>query len=120
MLDRSAQLTRFYDCMRKIEPEVSLPLLATLFAIESSPGLSVNDLAKAIDVPQQTASRYVSILQGRYQPVGSSENFFGKEPWIEIAISPTDPRRRAIYLTPRGRSRIDAILRAVFRGLSNE
>lgn len=118
-LERTVQIARFYNCLRGIEPELSLPLLTTLFAIENSPGLSVNDLAEAIGVPQQTASRYVSILQGRYQQLGTNENYFGKEPWIEIAISPDDPRRRAINLTARGRSRIDTVMRAMFKGLTD-
>jgi DNA-binding MarR family transcriptional regulator len=117
--DRSVQLDRFYACLRDIEPDLTLSLLAVLFAIERSPGLSVNDLAEAVDIPQQTASRYISVLQGRYQPIGSSENFFAKEPLVEITISPDDPRRRALKLTSKGRARIDGLLKAMFKGLSD-
>lgn len=100
--------------LRSIESELSLPLLLTLTAVARHPGISVNELAQQIDVPQQTASRYVSILQGRYQMLDSGENSFARNPYLSLTVSAVDPRRRAIFLTSRGKGRLAEIIQELY------
>jgi DNA-binding MarR family transcriptional regulator len=94
--------------------ELSLPLLMTLVAVSRSPGLSINELAERIEIPQQTASRYVAILQGRYQTPGSEESPFARNPLITLEVSTDDPRRRALFLTSRGRAKLSNIINALY------
>jgi DNA-binding MarR family transcriptional regulator len=100
--------------LRSIGNDLSLPMLITLAVIARNPGLSVNDLAERIEVPQQTASRYVAILQGRYQLVGGSENTFGSKPLISLQVSANDPRRRALFLTEHGKMRLSLFIAELF------
>src|SRR5947209_1545980 len=92
-----AQLSAAFEALSPVETELGLPLLLTLLAIARSPGLSINDLAEQIKIPQQTASRYVSILQGRYQSPGRVVSTFVRHPLVLFGLSPEDPRRRALY-----------------------
>jgi DNA-binding MarR family transcriptional regulator len=104
------RLSAVFDALGPIETNLGLPLLLALLAIAKSPGLSINDLAELINVPQQTASRYVAILQGRYQSPGQIENVFARHPLVSFEVSAEDPRRRALYLTARGQARVAEFL----------
>jgi DNA-binding MarR family transcriptional regulator len=100
--------------LRSLGSDLSLPLLVTLVAIARDPGLSINDLSDRIEVPQQTASRYVAILQGRYQLASGSANPFAGQPLLSLQVSANDPRRRALFLTPQGRTRLADILEKLY------
>lgn len=78
--------------------ELSLPLLRALLIVAIKPGLSVNELADHLSVPQQSASRYVSVLLGRYENVitGPSQALISQE------VNPHEPRKRALYLSAAG------------------
>lgn len=93
---------------------LTLPLLMTLLAVGRKPGISVNELADEIGSPQQTASRYVAILQGRYQSVASQTDAFVRAPLIALEVSADDPRRRALGLTRAGQKRLEAFVESVF------
>jgi DNA-binding MarR family transcriptional regulator len=85
-----------------------------LVAIAAEPGISVNELAQRIDVPQQSASRYVSVLLGRYQdPMAGPQTRI----LVEQRISEEDPRRRALFLTLEGTTLLTNIVYAAFGGL---
>lgn len=99
--------------LNKAGSDMSIPLLRTLIAVALNDHLSVTELADAINVPQQTASRYVSILQGRYQ---TSDNFssFAREPLLAHRVSSDDLRRYELILTPRGNARLNSILNEIY------
>ena len=78
---------------------LSLPQLICLLTVAAEPGLSVNDLAARISVPQQSASRYVAALLGRYQSVVDRGPI---EPLIRQEVSSDDPRKRALYINEAG------------------
>ena len=101
---------RFLRALVPVEETLGLPLTLTLAAVALEPGLSVNDLASRINAPQQSASRYVAVLQGRYAMPGRD---LGPVPLIAIEVSPTDPRRRALQLTPAGVARLSRILKTL-------
>jgi DNA-binding MarR family transcriptional regulator len=92
---------------------MSIPLLRTLVAVSLNSDLSVTELADMIGIPQQSASRYVAVLQGRYQTPGST-NVFADEPLLAHKASATDLRRYELVLTPHGTARINAILNAIY------
>lgn len=73
--------------------------LLALLTIALRPGLSINELAEALNMPQQSASRYASILLGR-----AEDQLTGliKSPYISQSINDQDPRKRALNLTPAG------------------
>ncbi len=83
--------------------------LGALLAVASEPGLSVNDLADRLGVPQQTASRHVSQLMGRYQESAAEEP---PAPLLEQRVSVEDPRRRALFLTPDGFAAVEILVAA--------
>ena len=102
---------RVFGALKSLNPELSLPLLLTLITIARRSGLSVNDLADELDIPQQTASRYVSVLQGRYQVLGRAENTFAKAPLLTLGISTDDSRSRALFLTEAGETEVKEFLK---------
>lgn len=103
-----------FDCgLKSAEPDLSIPLLRTLIAVSLNPHLSVTELSETIGVPQQTASRYVAVLQGRYQTSDGTSSF-ARAPLIAHRASSTDLRRYELVLTPRGVARLNAILGQVY------
>jgi len=104
-----AKLTRLKSGLETVQAELSLHLLIALITIAARPGLSVNDLADELKVPQQTASRYVAMLLARYQNVSTSLQV----PLIAQQISEEDPRKRALTLTDQGRDRLEHLLEAM-------
>jgi DNA-binding MarR family transcriptional regulator len=82
-----------------LQGELSLGQLVALLTVACDPGLSVNDLADRTGVPQQTASRNVAMLLGRYEmPNGQGP----QHPLISQGVSEHDPRKRALFLTDTG------------------
>jgi DNA-binding MarR family transcriptional regulator len=108
MADRSlSEVARLREALLKVGDELSLPMLTALLSIALEPGISVNDLADRIGVPQQSASRYVALLLGRYQtPTGSSV----KAPLIYQEINTEEPRKRALHLLPKGRALVESLI----------
>lgn len=87
---------------------LSLSQVLALIAIAQTPGLSVNELAEHLGLPQQTVSRHVAILLGRYQtspdqPPASLATLIRQE------ISAADPRRRALFLSDDGVALLKAL-----------
>lgn len=91
---------------------LGLPHLVCLIRIALEPGLSVNDLADRTGFPQQSVSRYLGLLLGRYQFDTLSPSFV---PLVDQRIHPGDPRRRALYLTEAGETSIQRLTGAPAR-----
>ena len=79
--------------------DLPISSLLTLMTIALRPGLSINELAEALKLPQQSASRYASILLGRAEDQLTA---LIKSPYISQSINDQDPRKRALNLTPAG------------------
>lgn len=98
-------------CLRAVLAAVPQGLglgpLGALLAVAVEAGLSVNDLAERIGAPQQTASRYVAQLMGRYQ-----ESAEPPVPLLEQRVSVDDPRRRALFLTSDGLAAVETLVAA--------
>jgi DNA-binding MarR family transcriptional regulator len=97
------QLVVLSEALKTIEQELTLPLMICLVSIAKKPGISVNDLASDVGIPQQTASRYIAILLGRYQSATPQYDSLAGNPLVSLEVSAEDPRRRALYLTKRGK-----------------
>lgn len=94
---------RLPEVLKPVQEQLGLSSFLAFLAIAEAPGMSVNELAEAISVPQSSASRYVSILLGRYQQPDAPLPL----PLISQEISAEDPRRRALFVTPVGRGLFD-------------
>jgi DNA-binding MarR family transcriptional regulator len=101
--------------LEQVEGDLGLPLSRTLVAVSLEPGLSVNELAERLGVPQQTASRYVAILQGRYEAPSIPLSVSARTPLLALEISQLDPRRRALFVTPEGEKRIERLIASYSR-----
>jgi DNA-binding MarR family transcriptional regulator len=98
---------RLLRALLPVEQNLGLPLLLALAAVAREPGLSVNDLADRLAAPQQSASRYIGALQGRYSTPGRD---VGPVPLLTIEINPMDPRKRALRLTTAGEATLSRVL----------
>jgi DNA-binding MarR family transcriptional regulator len=92
---------------------IGLPSLICLLQIALDEGVSVSDLAERVRAPQQSVSRYVSILLGRYQNSVSPAPI---EPLIEQRINSADPRKRSLHLTRAGAELVAGLARPVQTG----
>lgn len=99
------RLKHLIEVLRGTE-HLGLPALICLLTIGLEDGLSVTELAERTGAPQQSVSRYVAMLLGRYQ----SEALTTFEPLIDQRISLNDPRKRALHLTREGRHLVEELL----------
>jgi len=104
--DHYERLSGLRDALLEVQNALSLAQLIALVTIAMEPGLSVNDLAERLKIPQQSASRYVAALAGRYQSVLAESSL---DPLVVQTINESDPRKRALFLTPTGRQLMSAI-----------
>lgn len=86
---------------------LGLPPLICLLTIAREEGLSVTELAEKTASPQQSVSRYVSLLLGRYQVETMPSP---PAALVEQRINPVDPRKRALFLTDDGREVISGLV----------
>ena len=107
------RVTAMLEALCSAEAELSLPSLIVLLAVAEEPGISVNDVADRAGLPQQTASRHVAMLQGRYQSL-SGTNPWVLKPLLSQEINVADPRRRALFLTSNGTSTLEGILSKMY------
>ena len=103
MNDNREVLTTLFQILQKSR-DLPSPYLMTLIIVSLQPGISVNDLSAALNVPQQTASRYAGVLLGRYSEIPSVD-----KPFLRQTISEDDPRKRALHLTKFGENYLKKI-----------
>ena|SRR5947207_1560834 len=95
------RLEALRQALGELQSDLSLVQVVTLLSVALDPGLSVNDLADRLGVPQQTASRHVAVLLGRYQSI---LNDAPAEPLLKQEVNAQDPRKRALFLNEKGRA----------------
>jgi len=108
----ASRLAAIFSALANCQSELSLPQVLALLAIARTPGLSVNDLAERLDQPQQTVSRHVSVLLGRYQ---MSETVLPRV-FIRQEVSTIDPRSRALFLAAEGETLLKALVADTAKG----
>jgi DNA-binding MarR family transcriptional regulator len=85
-----------------------LPTYAKILAVVASkPGISINHLADELLLPQQTVSRQVGQLLGRYEDAQFSK------PLLKQEINENDPKKRSLILTSAGKSVLNSLLSAI-------
>lgn len=102
------KLSSFARALSKWQSAVTLPQVLALVVIARQPGLSVNELAEILKLPQQTASRHVATLLGRYQTPETEAA--GGAVFVRQEINPADPRRRALFLSDDGIKCLKALI----------
>lgn len=102
------ELANLRDALAALQGSLSLAQLIALMTVAIEPGISVNELGDRLRIPQQSASRHVAVLTGRYQSELSDAPL---DALIVQQINETDPRKRALYLTPAGDKLIANMLR---------
>jgi DNA-binding MarR family transcriptional regulator len=107
-----SQLVALANALRPLQADLSLSQLLALIAIAVEPGLSVNELADRLNIPQQTASRHVAGLLGRYQlaSADAADARSKMDPLIKQEINSEDPRRRALFLSDDGQQLLEKFL----------
>lgn len=95
------RLAAVSDALKPWQATLSLSQVLALTEVAQTPGLSVNELAERLGLPQQTVSRHVAILLGRYQTT-SEAGPTNMTAFIRQEISTSDPRRRALFLSGDG------------------
>lgn len=104
-----AKLIAVSSALKHVQAELSLGQVVALIAIATEPGLSVNELAERLQIPQQSASRHVAALLGRYQ-TEPAESRSRASALIKQEINPEDPRRRALSVSEGGRKLLEEML----------
>lgn len=101
----TSRLDAVLEALRPWQSAISLSQALALIVIARHPGLSVNELAEKLDQPQQTVSRHVAILLGRYQTSETIE----PRAFIRQEINLNDPRSRALSLSEDGHTLLKAL-----------
>jgi len=94
------KLERLRFALAPVQTRLSLPMVVALLTLAIEPGLSVNELADRTKTTQQSTSRYVSILMGRYDTDLFTST--SMQPLVAQEINAEDPRKRALFLTEAG------------------
>lgn len=88
---------------------LGLGQLQLLLSVAVRPGASISELADMVGVPQQTASRYVAALSGRYQ---YDENDMPE--LLTQGLGADDTRKRAVNLTTDGQAFVQRFISTIF------
>jgi DNA-binding MarR family transcriptional regulator len=110
LIDQPKAVSALCSLFELVERDLGLPLSRALLTVAQHPGLSVNDLAEFLQVPQQTASRYAATLLGRYESATTISAVSARRPLLTLEVSQSDPRRRALFLTTEGSQLLEKLL----------
>lgn len=87
-------------------PVMPIQMLQALLAVAKKPGITMHQLGEILNTSQASCSRNVAAL-------GKSHKF--GEPGLDLVEAVEDPverRRKIMFLTPKGRARVQEILSA--------
>jgi DNA-binding MarR family transcriptional regulator len=110
---------RTIDVFRDIDRDMSVEEIRAFLTISRKQGLSVQDLADELGVPQSSASRYVKALSaGRRSQWGGKIGFVeaqlefqsGGYGLVEQRVNEMEPRKRSLVLTDQGHATVRRIL----------
>lgn len=88
---------------------LSFGQIAVLLSAAEKPGMSINELAEFNGLSQQTTSRYVSMLSGRYS---ESED---QVEYLSQSLGLDDPRKRFVALNENGETFVKKFLDTLYR-----
>jgi len=100
-----ASAQRFIRLLRDQQSEMPMQQADVLLAIARRPGLTMAELAEEVDLAQSSCSRNVAALS-KYHRLGKPGLGL-----VEAVIDPREPRRRAIFLTQKGKVFVTQLMR---------
>ena len=89
--------------IQKIDSEFPIQYAICLIEISENEGCSVTNLAELCGIPLSTVSRIIGALSD-YRQLGNPYHF------IEVKVSPSERRKKELYLTQKGRAALKEIL----------
>jgi DNA-binding MarR family transcriptional regulator len=101
------RLMAIIEIARADDPVMPIQMLQTFLAVAKQPGISMQQLGEILRTSQASCSRNVAAL-GKWHKFG--------EPGlnlVEAVEDPTERRRKIMFLTPKGRARVQEILSAM-------
>jgi DNA-binding MarR family transcriptional regulator len=110
---------RTIDVFRDVNGDMSVEEIRAFLTISRKQGLSVQDLADELGVPQSSASRYVKALSARRRSHWAGNLGFmeaqlefvsGGYGLVEQRINEIEPRKRSLVLTDQGHAVVRRIL----------
>ncbi|TWG60756.1 helix-turn-helix domain-containing protein [Aminobacter sp. J44] len=99
--------SKFIQLLRKHQTDMPMQMADVLLAIARRPGLTMAELAEEVDLAQSSCSRNVAALS-EYHRLGKPGLGL-----VEAVIDPREPRRRAIFLTQKGKVFVTQLMRAI-------
>lgn len=98
---------KFIQLLRQQNAEMPMQQADVLLAIARKPGLTMAELAEECDMAQSSCSRNVAALS-EYHRLGKPGLGL-----VEAVIDPREPRRRAIFLTQKGKVFVTELMRTI-------
>ena len=101
------RLMAVIEIARAEDPVMPIQMLQTLLAVARQPGITMQELGEILGTSQASCSRNVAAL-GKWHKFG--------EPGLDLVDAIEDPverRRKIIFLTPKGRVRVQEVLSAM-------
>ena len=99
------RLARLLDEFRKFDSELPIQHAAAFLAVSSNEGLTQKRLAQEVKLSRSSADRFCARFSQRGWPKGKPGLGL-----IEVLAGPEDARERHMYLTPKGRHVIKALV----------
>lgn len=102
----TAQLLNLLRAIQKIDPEFPIQYALCLVEIAENEGCSLTNLAEKTGLALSTVSRITGALSN-YRQKGQPYGF------IDMRVSPTERRRKELYLTNSGKAALRSLLSAL-------
>lgn len=117
--DRVAQtlsLLQATELLREeIGKDISSQQMMILFLVATSPGISLTEMAKMLELPKPSVSRNVGVLGHRIK--GSTQSIGPEQGFVETRQDDnTDIRKKGVYLTERGEELVNRLCQVVYEG----
>ncbi len=103
MQKRIGEFLLILQVLQRVNAEFPLQYIVCLSEIAVSEGLSLTSLSCRTGMPLSTVSRIVGALS---QPRKKGMNYG----LVRVVVSPSERRKKELYLTPRGRSILTGIV----------
>jgi DNA-binding MarR family transcriptional regulator len=101
------RLMAVIEIARAEDPVMPIQMLQTFLAVARQPGITMHQLGEILQTSQASCSRNVAAL-GKWHKFG--------EPGLDLVEAVEDPverRRKIMFLTPKGRARVQEVLSAI-------
>ena len=98
---------RFIRLLREQQSDMPMQMTDVLLVIARRPGLTMAELSEEVDLAQSSCSRNVATLS-EYHRLGKPGLGL-----VEAIIDPREPRRRAIFLTQKGKVFVTQLMRVL-------